>query len=127
LETLLNKQQEAKRLYLTKGERGLFDEADRQLHEFIVRKVKNRYLIKTFSELFDLINLLRHSHERILGSIEEHEELIKAILAKQQEKAEKILIDHLNKVEEGSIQALTLMNKACRQTKTSKINLIESL
>jgi len=111
LKALMQKIDQAERVYKKKGDRHLFDETDRELHGMIIQKSENRYLKKVFLQLFDLINLLQHTHQRVMSSIEEHRKLIRAILDGNYEDAQKILIDHLSKVEAGSIEVLTLMRE----------------
>lgn len=121
LKTLLEKVKESGRQYTASQSRVLFDETDRELHVWIVKSSGNRYIEKTFNEIFDLVNLIRHTHQRVLPSVEEHINIIQSLLQKNLEEAVKALEYHLDQVKAWSIKAMGSGEEDhLRQEKTSR-------
>src|SRR6056297_1334661 len=79
--------------------RNLFDEMDKKIHSTIVEASGNDYLINSYNRIKDLMILFQHLNlQRIDEAHEEHHILIESILDNNQEKAEKVLIEHLKMV-----------------------------
>lgn len=82
-----------------KGEIEAFFEANQEFHRKIQELAGNRWLLSVIQDLRKVLKLSRlHSlslEGRLQQSLEEHREIVAAILAGQAEKAEKAMHDHL--------------------------------
>lgn len=75
-----------------------FTEFDMALHLYIAELSGNRILYQTMNSLLDILNIhiiqMIRSNDRYLAAGQEHERLLKAILAKDCEKAKQLIIEH---------------------------------
>ncbi len=84
--------------------RKIFDETDEKLHSMIIEYSKNEFLKQFAGRIHNLVALTRHLNERMEAALEEHIDLLRAILNKDKEKAVSKLEVHLNNVEEEIIE-----------------------
>lgn len=79
--------------------RSFFDDMDIKLHSIIVEASDNDYLINSYNRIKDLFILFQHLNlQRIDEAHQEHQILIRSILDNNQEKAENVLLEHLQMV-----------------------------
>ena len=96
LENLVKKIKKAQQIYTTTGDRTLYDKTDKKLHLLIINRCNNKYVSRAFTEIFDLIDTIRHLPHSIERSIQEHLDLIKAMLEKSLDRCLDILERHLD-------------------------------
>lgn len=86
--------------------RVMFDETDERLHGILINEAENA-LLKDFAErIHNLIGLTRHLNQRIHAAIEEHIELLEAMINNDLQKAKKALNIHLDNVETEILEYL---------------------
>lgn len=77
----------------------LIMDANQQFHEKIVDATRNPYLLSTYEQLNTVIYLFRKTviEKERPGLIEEHDEIVNAIEERNEMKAEKLIVEHLEK------------------------------
>jgi len=111
LKELLEETEKANSIYLSKQDRTLFDKTDRRLHWLIISHCGNEYLSKIFGEIFDLIEIVRHLQHRIKDALQEHMDLIKAMVKNDLLLSLHLLEYHLDQVKESTREAIKRVNK----------------
>ena len=76
-----------------------FDKTDEELHRKIIVKANNEFLVDFTERIHTLIGLTRHLNDRIDVAIEEHLEILDAMLVEDLERARRQLSNHLEQVE----------------------------
>lgn len=81
-----------------------FDDTDEKLHTAIIQNSQNEFLKSFTKRIHNLIALTRHLNERIEEAIEEHINLISAMLNENKKKAEIALEEHLENVKKETLK-----------------------
>lgn len=100
-----------------------FCEIDRRLHSLIIQSSNNRRLRGIFFQIYDLVIMCFHLARETDKHIEEHIQLLDAILERDYEKAGKILKIHLHNSENDIIAQLDKR----RKQKRGNMSLSESI
>ncbi|GEM_PF-531164 len=85
--------------------RNEFDRQDKKFHEFIINSSQNEFLIKEYSKIEDLIDLVRHlDRDRKKEALQEHKKIIESILEEDIQTAVSLLKNHINNVRDSIIK-----------------------
>lgn len=105
LELLKQETLELKKNHHSQDElRRKFDNTDEKLHTAIIQNSQNEFLKSFAKRIHNLIALTRHLNERIEEAIEEHINLLRAMLDENRKKAESVLEEHLENVKKETLK-----------------------
>lgn len=86
--------------------RVMFDETDERLHGTIIKEADNAFLKDFAQRIHNLVGLTRHLNQRIHAAIDEHIELLEAMIDEDLKKAKEALNLHLDNVETEILESL---------------------
>jgi DNA-binding GntR family transcriptional regulator len=98
---------------LEKGNSKIFRKADDTLHEIIINSAGNKWLVQIIRQLRNLIDIVRLSYpslNRFKASVDEHINIVEAIIGEDKEKSIKNLNLHLENIKERAILAYDVYN-----------------
>lgn len=102
--------------YISKNDTEKLKELDSEFHKTIYREAGNRFLGKTLFELHKKMKLYRKLSlsvpGRLISSVDEHRQILKAIEAGDAELADKLTSEHIERALENTISAFEKGKKA---------------
>ena len=79
---------------------------DEGFHLEIVRNCDNKRAQELFYRIYDFVRISQKMHKRIDQDIGEHTAIVRVLLDKKKEEAEKLLVQHLENAREATLEAL---------------------